>query len=315
MERFQHHISVEIIQNTLFEMISTTTRINKNLNAQLQTIDLEEPDIIRKAQKSVTCIKQALSRLKTFIVDYKFKSDEEEILFFKEIKPDIFSKLIYHIGIFNIESHRPMGSYEIQRNYLHQELEKLTLFFNEHLEFYQYYRMNCTFLDDKFFLRGKEDLLLFQDSLMFYADPEYSTSHDYMVAKIMANDRLVVFLNAELEVLSMKASNPNWEQVGSPGNSVLKWTDSKTSLIELIYAICSAGCINNGHCEIRELSALFEQVFNTRLTDIYRTFLEIKIRSNPSKFMDTLKDALLRKIDEDFSEKVLSLVFLVSVWF
>ncbi|MBB3186760.1 RteC domain-containing protein [Microbacter margulisiae] len=296
-------------------MINTTTRISKNLNAQLQAIDLEEPNIIRKSQKSITCIKEALSRLKSFIVDYKFKNNDDEILFFKEIKPDIFSKLIYYVEIFNIESRRPMGVFELQHNYICQELEKLTLFFNEHLEFYQYYRMRSTLLDDKYFLRGKENLHLYQDSLMFYADPEFSTSHDYMVAKIIANDRLEAYLNTELEVLSLKASNPNWGQVGSACNSVLQWTDSKTSLIELIYAICSAGCINNGHCEIRELSALFEQVFNTRLTDIYRTFLEIKIRTNPSKFMDTLKEALLRKIDEDLSEKVLSLIFLISMWF
>jgi hypothetical protein len=208
-----------------------------------------------------------------------------------------------------------MGSFEIQRTYLRHELEKLTFFFNSHLEFYQYYRMKSTILDDKFFVRGGEDLHLYQDSLMFYADPDFSTSHDYMVAKIMANDRLEVFLNAELEALSLKAANPNWGQMGVTCNNALKWTDSKTSLIELIYAICATGSINNGHCEIRELSAFFEQAFNIRLTDIYRTFLEIKIRSNPSKFIDTLKDALLRKMDEDLSEKVFSVFFLVSMWF
>lgn len=196
-----------------------------------------------------------------------------------------------------------MGSFEVQRSYLQRELEKLTLFFNDHLEFYNYYRMNCTYLDDQYFIRGTENHHLYQDSLMFYADPDFSTSHDYLVARIMANDRLEVFLNSQLENLSIKAANPHWGQVGSPHNSVLKWTDSKTALIELIYAIYSAGSINNGQCEIRELAALFEQVFDIHLTDLYRTFLEIKIRSNPSKFMDTLKDALLRKIDEDFGEK------------
>jgi hypothetical protein len=70
-------------------MINTTSKISKSLNAQLQAIDLEEPDIIKKAQKSVSCIKQALTRLKAFIKDYPFKNKEEEILFFKEIKPEI----------------------------------------------------------------------------------------------------------------------------------------------------------------------------------------------------------------------------------
>ena len=77
-----------------------------------------------------------------------------------------------------------------QQNYLLNELEKLTLFFNIHLEFYRHYRMNSTFLDDKIFVRGRGNLHLHLDNMMIYVDPEFSTSQDYMVSKIMANDRL-----------------------------------------------------------------------------------------------------------------------------
>lgn len=275
------------------------TKLNKSLNSQLQSIDLEETDLIKKAQKSIRCIKNALIQLKAFILEYTFRDEDEEILFFKEIKPDLFSKLIYFVKLFNIESRRPTGSHEIQEIFLRRELEKLTFFFNNHLEFYQYYRMNSNYLDDKYFIRGKEDLHLYQDSLMFYVDPDFSTSHDYMVAKIIANDRLEVFLNTEIEALSIKSTNPNWGHIGDSVQN-LQWTDSKTSLIELIYALHAAGVLNKGNCEIRELSAFFEQAFNIRLTDIYRTFLEIKIRSNPTKFIDSLKAALLHKMEEDY---------------
>lgn len=148
-------------------------------------------------------------------------------------------------------------------------------------------------------VRGKEDIHLFQDSLMFYVDPDFSTSHDYAVAKIMAHDRLEVYLNRELEALSIKSSNPNWGQLGCCNNTPLQWTDSKTALVELIYALYAIGSINNGRSEIRELAAFFEQAFNIRLSDIYRTYLEIKIRSTPTKFIDSLKTALLHKMEED----------------
>ena len=279
-------------------MIHFISKLNKSLNNELQAIDLEESDLIKKAQKSTLCIKNALTQLKAFCVQYSFKDEAEEIHFFKETKPELFSKLIYYVKIFNIESRRPTGSREIQEDYLRHELEKLTFFFSNHLEFYQYYRMDSTYFDDRYFMRGKEDLHLYQDSLMFYVDPDFSTSHDYMVAKIIANDRLEVFLKTELDALSIKSINPNWGHIGI-SEQTLQWTDSKTSLVELIYALCAAGVLNKGCCEIRELSAFFEQAFNTRLTDIYRTFLEIKIRSNPTKFIDTLKAALLKKMEED----------------
>jgi RteC protein. len=276
------------------------SKLNKNLDNQLQSIDLEESDLMTREQKSIHCIKNALTQLKAFVLEYTFCSETEEIRFFKELKPALFSQLIYHVKFLNIESHRPTGSLEMQEEFLFRELEKLTLFFNNHLEFYQYYRMNSMFLDEKYFVRGKEDLHLYQDSLMFYVDPDFSTSHDYMVAKIMAHDRLEVYLNRELENLSIKATNPNWGQMWAFNKNALQWTENKTALTELIYALCASGSFNNGHCEIRELAAFFEQAFNVRLADIYRTFLEIKIRSNPTKFIDTLKTSLLRKINEEF---------------
>ncbi|WP_417943625.1 RteC domain-containing protein [Flagellimonas abyssi] len=39
-----------------------------------------------------------------------FPSKEDEIYFFKHVKPQIFSKLIYYIKLFNIESKRPLRS-------------------------------------------------------------------------------------------------------------------------------------------------------------------------------------------------------------
>jgi len=185
------------------------TKLNKDLNSQLQVIDLEEPALIRKAQKSIRCIKDVLTQLRAFTIQHTFCNDVEEILFFKKTKPALFSKLIYYAKILNIESRRPVGSHEIQESYLQEELKKLTFFFENHLEFYQYYRMDSTYLDDKYFIRGKEDLNLYQDTLMPYIDPDFSTSHDYMVSKIIANDRLKVFLSTEIEALAIPTANSN----------------------------------------------------------------------------------------------------------
>jgi RteC protein len=274
------------------------TKLNKNLNAQLQKIDLEETSIIIKAQKSIVCLNSALSKLRTFILNYNFKN-EEEILFFKVIKPGIVSQLIYFVKINNIERKRPMGSNEKKQTHFLHELEKLSFFFNSHLEFYGYYRMNSAFLDDKIFVRGREDIHFHIDNPLIYIDPDFSTSMDYMVAEIIANDRLEVFLKTELDVLTIKDSNPNWGQLGMVGNTTLKWTDDKTSLVELIYAIDALGSINKGQCEISVLTALFEQVFNVRLTDVYRTFIDIRGRETPTKYIDNMRAALRQRMGKD----------------
>ena len=285
------------------------TKLNKNLNAHLQKIDLEESNFIIKAQKSIVCIKSTLNKLRTFVLNYTFRNEEEEILFFKEIKPEIFSQLIYFVKINNIESKKPMGSFENQQNYLLNELEKLTLFFNNHLEFYRYYRMNSTFLDDKLFVRGREDFHFHLDNPLIYTDPDFSTSLDYMVAEIMANDRLEVFLKSELDALIIKNSNPNWGPLEIMGNTSLQWTDDKTSLVELIYGLNAIGSINNGKCEINVLTAFFENGFNVRLPDVYRTFIDLKDRSMPTKYIDTMRGSLRQRMGKD-PLKILPLILL-----
>lgn len=118
------------------------------------------------------------------------------------------------------------------------------------------------------------------------------------MAKIIAYNHLEDFFNKELGKIQLKSQKPHVEHLGILEN--IKWTGSKISLYELIYSLCNAGVLNNGSCEINELTTLFEQVFNICLYDIYRGFQDIKLRSNPTKFLDTLKDALLRKINEDY---------------
>jgi hypothetical protein len=198
------------------------TKLNKNISIQLQIIDLEAISLVNKAQKSIVCLNSSLSKLRTFILNYTFKNEEEEILFFKDIKPGIFSQLIYHVKINNIEGKRPMGSFEIQQKYLLNELEKLTSYFNSHLEFYRYYRTNSIFLDDKLFVRGREDFHFHQDNPFIYTDPDFSTSMDNLVAEIIANDKLEVYLKTELDSLLLKTNNPNWVQLGCLGNTSLQ---------------------------------------------------------------------------------------------
>ena len=268
----------------------------KILESDLKQIDCENPDILKKSEKSIYCISSCLKKLKEQISKIKFSNQEAEIVFFKEIKPSVYSKLIYFIKIFNIESKLPNGSDKSQKKYLQNELNKLEKFFAENLEFYQYMRNKMTFLDDKYFVRGKFEIRLYLDTFTYDADPEFSTSHDFKVAKVMANDLLNVYLKSELAILERKELSGVKSLNLSKGK--YSWTESKVSLIELIYAIQASGCINQGMVDIKELALFFETLFNVDLGDYYRTYLQIKSRQQPAKFLETLKASLIKKIEE-----------------
>ena len=120
--------------------------INK-LEAQLESLEIEDENIILRSEKSIKLIKQALKRIRLKVIQSSFSNKEEEIIFFKNIKPKIFSKLIYHAKLFNIESKRPRSSDKSQVKYFNEQIDKLQNYFNENLEFYHYYRRGDTFLD------------------------------------------------------------------------------------------------------------------------------------------------------------------------
>jgi glutaredoxin 2 len=94
-------------------MMSAIQEKVKILESDLKQIDSEFSEILKKSEQSIICISACLKQLKEYILQNKFSNQEEEILFFKEIKPSVYSKLIYFVKVFNIESKRPTGSFII----------------------------------------------------------------------------------------------------------------------------------------------------------------------------------------------------------
>ncbi len=168
-------------------------------------------------------------------------------------------------------------------------MKKLKRFFDNNLEFYKYYRTNNTFIDDQLFVRGKYDIKLNLDTIYFETDHSFSTIADYKVAKILANDLIQVYLEDQL-------NNKQYKKVNN--KSLLSWTASKTALTELIYALHSQGAF--GNTDIISITKTFESTFNINLGDFYHTFMELKARKiNRTKFLDSLKESLLKKMDEE----------------
>lgn len=267
-----------------------------SLEDQLKFIDLEQDDPIKAAQLSIDVCRKANEKLKAFILKHKFKNQNEEIKFFKETKPKFLARLVYHLKIYKIESRKPNGSNEIRKKYLLHELDKLKHYFDSNLDFYRYYRTQSNYLDHKYFLRGKYDIRLTVDSFFFEADERFSTSHDFKVAKILAHDRLQVYLEEELSNLDRKETNMITQDAPKVK---LYWTESKTALIELIYALHSHGAFENGRADIKDIAASFEYLFGVELGDYYRTFLELRMRkTGRTKFLHTLMLSLTKKMDE-----------------
>ncbi len=183
--------------------------IVQKLDDELDILEIEIEDILIKAEKGIKLTKQALKAIRDLVTDCEFETKQDEISFFKKTKPRLFSKLIYYVKLFNIESKRPIGSSKFQIKYLNKHIERLQNYFNDNLEFYQYYCRDATSLDEQYFLRGKADIRLYSDTFHFFTDEQFSTSHDSTIATILAYELLIIHLKRKIDKLENNGTYSN----------------------------------------------------------------------------------------------------------
>ncbi len=135
-------------------MINFVEKLQKEIRQKIQQIEAEDKNILKKSLDASHVLGNAFDRLKEFIITYQFQDDDEEILFFKEVKPKIFCHLIYYRKVYNTEMHRPVASVEAQKEYLKKKLDVIQDFNDKILDFYRYYRSGATYLDAAYFVRG-----------------------------------------------------------------------------------------------------------------------------------------------------------------
>lgn len=275
------------------------TRLSGKIQTELYSIDLEGCDIsIKDSVRMIKYLEDCLSKLRDYFVGLKSLIPEDEIVFFKEMKPEVLGLLLYFNKIHNIELKRPIGSNETQTEYYDKELKSLTYFFDRNLDFHQYYRANSTHLDEYYFVRGKSDHQLCADSAHYILDPLFSTGYDYKVAKIICNEMLRIYLNKKKHFLEKQEIIRKNKKLLPEIN--LKWTGSKADATELGYSIRDSGVINNGNVDIKEIMNFMEISFDIDLGDYYRTYIALKSRKKDrTPFLNKLIEALIRRMEKD----------------
>ena len=267
------------------------------INAEIKLLNYDNDITADDALHMVKFITPLYSQLRKLVLDYVFPTNEDEILFFKEIKPNILDKYLYFSKVYSIEMKCPIGNNEIIKEYLNQELEELTRFFRDNLDFYQYYRSKSTYMDNLYFVRKKTDIQLLLDSFQYDRDPLFSTEYDYKIAKILCNEMLRIYLNQRL----VKLGNTNQleHKLQQLDKYIFRFTGKKAYLIELGYSLVSSGDINNGNVEIKEMMNFLSTIFHIDLGDYYASYIAMKERKDRTAYLHHLIDNLVKRMNED----------------
>ncbi len=271
----------------------------RKLENELSQLEIHPQCFIEATEKAIGLCNKVILELREMVLKHGFSNDAEEIYFFKQVKPRVYSRLIYYTEVFNIEAHRPESEVNDQIGYLKYMLQKHTKEIKEDKAFYQYYKRKKTYSDHIYFLRGNTDHRIHMDHIPNYLDPDFSTGYDCTLAKMMACEQLQKYLCNEIQKLKVNSKRNMISFNRSKPNSTLEWTGSNINAVELVYALYYARVINNGQADIIEIAHAFEKMFNIKLDDIYRTFKDIQGRTKvKTRFLDKLREILLNRLDD-----------------
>ncbi len=255
----------------------------------LEQLNSSEPDINNRANKAAKLIKNTLENFRTKIRKEGFRSAEDEIHFFKYVKPKISSYLIFYSVLAEIETCKITLNDEELKLFIDKKERKFRHVMRENIDFVKYYNAGLSHLDNIYFVREANFLSMSKNSTHQLADPEFNASHDMVAANILAFELFKKHVDPK----------PDLQATYGPPVPKLKWTASKSDFIELVYALQATTAINYGENEIKEIFSALQSVFHVHIDDPYRIFIDLANRKTaPLKFIPKLEEGFLRKVDE-----------------
>jgi RteC protein len=144
------------------------------------------------------------AKIKVALLSYEFESIEEEVWFFKVVKPQFTSELEYYGLLYHSALFCP-PELKAQRKFWIKESKRLEEFKAKNKTFYLYHISGYTLGDKEFFTRehGIEKEEEIDD---YNNEPRARSAYDQLVAMLIALERYHVFVLEQQELVMAKKS-------------------------------------------------------------------------------------------------------------
>ncbi len=108
-------------------------------------------NIVVKADQMISFLSDVLNEIKVEVLKKDFNTEQEEIYFFKEVKPQILGKILFYRNLIDIEILCPKINLKQQVKYYKTQISSISENFSD--EFYRYILLGRKDKDEFFFLR------------------------------------------------------------------------------------------------------------------------------------------------------------------
>lgn len=263
-------------------IIEFTEKLLNQMKEHAETIKSSHDESLTMASRMIPAVQDAIHDLQQFTYNYSFSDQQEEIAFFKELKPVLVSHYYYYRKEFMVSLYDSFKDTFHKKAYYESVLERMEQYARKHNEFYLYCMTGQVHLDDKYFTRKGS-------SYRGLIDSKFSTGYDGKLAKLLANELMKKIIHERISRL---------DNVGGK-SPVVNWTGKKSDAIELLFALQASGSINHGEVDVKKLVNAFEEVFNIRFGNYYDLIKKIRVRKgNQANFLDSLKSKFLMRLDQ-----------------
>ena len=273
-------------------------KIKSDLNENLSELNHMEIGLDRLIQvlKITDEAKMAVSKLSE---NLQFSDEKEEVHFFKQFTPELLASGMEEVMKYHIHKNVPIGTDESKLKYYEDELKARKSFFRMNSFHYQYFKSGFSDLDHIYFLSGARPLSV-PLADFWESGNEFSTPMTFLFAKFIAYEHLQYYILEQIAQIT----HPEMQQSKNTSQAFeLKWTGDSVNIVELAYGIWLTGQLNNGNASLNQIVRWLETSLHISIGIIQRRFSEIERRKRLSftRFIDQMKDAVLKKIDNDNS--------------
>ncbi|MEG1025944.1 MAG: RteC domain-containing protein [Flavobacterium sp.] len=266
------------------------------LTKDMEVFEYVNPGLQQQLNEKILQIENGITEMNGFIRNYRFKSVHEEIVYFKEIKPQLVMEYVYLSSLKSF--YEKYQDLEIKQSKPYKkEVHRLLYFIRDEKDFYGYIKKTHTHNDEHYF-RRLSDSHAPRTLYSLNADLESSCSHGLLLAKITAYEKLVAFYTRQLNRL--KAPLPT-EQVKE--TLPLEWKANKVDAVELVYALYYSGAVDTDKCTVHELAKQFGELFQIQITEqLYREYIDIKRRKlELARFLVKLLNHFRNRVEEEYT--------------
>lgn len=143
------------------------------------------------------------SQLRAISANYRFLSPQEEIIFFKMIKPLFTYELEFYCLLYHTVLFCPAEAHQ-ERKFWEREAQRLYDFKKKNREFVDYYCSGRTEMDARYFMRMGATEAPQPEPELLDADPGSRSSHDHLVSRLWALERYNQYVHGKLMEASRK---------------------------------------------------------------------------------------------------------------